>query len=128
MRAHEILFGQLVDAGSDALGEPSRVDEDDRRAMVAYELEQAWVDRRPDAVRRLPGVVVRLQLRHVLDGDLDPHLHGLEPARVDDGDVAPGAAKELRDLFQRPLSRGQADALRLNLGQRRQALEAEGEV
>src|SRR5207245_11028878 len=113
VRAHEVLLGQLVDARGDSLGEPTRVDEDDSRAMVANQRKEPRVDRRPDAVRALARVVVRLQLGHVLDGDLDLHLHRLEPAGVDDGDVAIGAAEELRDLSARALRRREPDALRL---------------
>src|SRR4030081_2578205 len=48
--AHELLTGELVDAGGDALGEPARVDEDDGGAMLLDELQQAGIDRGPDAV------------------------------------------------------------------------------
>ena len=40
--------GQLVEAQREALGAAAVVDEDDRRAVLADELEQLGVDRRPD--------------------------------------------------------------------------------
>ena len=50
VRSHELFAGELVDARRQALGEASRVDEDDRRAMRLDQLEQARIDRGPDAV------------------------------------------------------------------------------
>src|SRR6266851_2594956 len=105
-----------------------RVDEHDRGAMVADELEEARVDRRPDAVRRLAGIVVGLQLRHVLDRDLDLDLHRLQAAGVDDGHVAAGPAEEFRHLFQRALGGGQSDSLRFDFRQRGQSLEAQRQM
>jgi hypothetical protein len=96
--------------------------------MRADQLEQTGIDRRPDAVCRLPRIVIELQLRHVLDRDLDLHLHRLETARVDDGHVARSAAEELGHLLERSLCCGEADSLRLDLGQCRQSLETQREV
>jgi len=44
--------GQLVDGGGQPLCQPAGVDEDDGRAVLADQLEDAWVDRRPDAPSR----------------------------------------------------------------------------
>src|SRR5262249_2555422 len=52
VRTGELFLGQLVDAKREALGEPPVVDEDDRRAVRAYELEDRRVDRRPDRPAR----------------------------------------------------------------------------
>jgi hypothetical protein len=71
-----------------------------------------------DAVRALSGVVIRLELGHVLDRNLNRHLHRLQAARIDDGDVPAGTTKELRDLLERTLRGGETDALGLDLRQR----------
>src|SRR5216683_7048585 len=128
MSADQVLLGELIDAGGDPLGQAPRVDEDDGRAMLAYELQEPWIDRWPDAVRRLAGIVVGLELGHVLDRDLDLHLHRLQPAGVDDGHLAARSAEELRDLLQRALGRREADPLRIHFGQSGQPLEAQGQV
>ena len=98
------------------------------------------MDRRPDAApralrrpadhgcRSAPGLDAALQLGHVLDRDLDRDLHRLAVPGVDDRDLAAGAAEEPGDLLERPLRRREPDPLRLLGGQRRQPLEAEGEV
>jgi hypothetical protein len=46
--AGQLLFGELVQAERETLGEPAVVDEDDRRAVLADELEDRGVDRGPD--------------------------------------------------------------------------------
>src|SRR5207247_11350128 len=110
VRAHELFVGQLVDPRRNALGEPPRVDENDRRAVLPYQLEQAWIDRRPDAVLPLGAVLVLCrEAGHVLDRDLDRHLHRLQPPGVDDGHLAVRAAQKLRPLFKRAL-RGRQSA------------------
>ena len=40
MRARDLLLGQLVQPQREPLGEPAVVHEDDRRAVLAHELEQ----------------------------------------------------------------------------------------
>ncbi len=128
MRAHQLLSGQLIDAGCDPLGQPAGVDEHDGRAMLPYELEQTWIDRRPDAVGRLAALILDVEAGHVLDRDLDTDLHRLQPAGVDERDLAVGPSEEPADLFKRALSRGQADALRLDLGDGAKTLEAERQM
>ena len=94
MRAHQRLAGQLVERAGQPLGQPPAVDEDQRRAMRADQLEQPRVDRRPD---RRPRVAHRRparsgsssglgQLRHVLDRHLDRERERLPLAGVDDRD------------------------------------------
>ncbi len=60
MRAHELgvsrLPGQLGQRLRDALREPPRVDEDDRRAMREHQLEQLRVDRGPHAAAALAAL------------------------------------------------------------------------
>ena len=51
----QLLAGQLVEPLGEALGEAAAVDEDDRAACAPDELEDARVDRRPDAVRGRRG-------------------------------------------------------------------------
>ncbi len=48
MGARELLLRKLVQPQREPLGEPAVVDEDDRRAVLAHELEDGGVDRRPD--------------------------------------------------------------------------------
>ena len=87
--------GELVEAGGQALGQAAGVDEDERRAVRADQLEQAGVHRRPDASggpgRRRPGrsagsSMTSPRRAHVLDGDDDLDLERLADAGVDDGD------------------------------------------
>ena len=49
-----VRLGELVDAERKPFGEPPVVDEDDRRAVGADEVEQRGVDRGPDRARRSP--------------------------------------------------------------------------
>ena len=56
VRADERLAGQLVQRAGEPLGQPAAVDEDQRRAVRANQLEQPRVDRRPD---RRPRVADR---------------------------------------------------------------------
>ena len=55
-----LLVGQLVEALRQALGGAAVVDEDDRRGVLADELEQLRVDRGPDRARPGSGVERRL--------------------------------------------------------------------
>ena len=127
--ADELLFRQVVDPRRDALGQPARVDENDRRPMLADELQQARIDRRPDAVLALGAVLVLVcEPRHVLDRHLDPDFHCLQPAGIDDRDLPVGAAEESPHLLEGSLCRRQADALGLDLRQLAKPLQAEREV
>ena len=126
MRPRELALTELVEAQRQPLREPAVVDEDDRRAMRLDELEQRRVDRRPDRTARDLDAgchldTVRkhrhrqrrraLQLAHVLDRDDHLEIELLARAGVDERDLASGAGDEATDLRQRPLRRGQADAL-----------------
>ena len=96
VRAGELFARELVDAEREPLREPPVVDEDDRRAVRADELEDRRVDRRPDRAARLLDADAHLdpvrerghgeprrrrQLAHVLDGDDDLEVELLAHAR-----------------------------------------------
>ena len=143
VRARELLLGELVDPEREPLGEPPVVDEDDRRAVRADELEDRRVDRRPDRAarpldadahldavreRRHGELGGRAELAHVLDGDDDLEVELLADARVDELDLAAGAGHEPADLLQRTLRRREADALERRLDEPLEPLEREREV
>ena len=131
MRSDQVFAGQLVDSGGQALGQPPGVDEDDGRAVLSDQLENARVDRRPDAAPRplllradhrgRPAVHFRssLEVGHVIDRDLDRDLQLLHAAGVDDAYLSIRPAQEMRRFTQRALGRGQANPLRLGLRQGR---------
>ena len=115
VRADQRLAGQLVQRAGQPLGQPPAVDEDQRRAVRADELEQPRVDRRPDRRPRvahdagplgISAFGARSQLRHVLDRHFDGQLQRLLLAGVDDRDrpVADGAlgGELVLDLGRRP--------------------------
>ena len=132
------LRRQLIEARGQPLRHPPRVDEDDGRAMLADQLQEPWMNGRPDAPPRhsrlslrdhgcaLPGA--SLEVGHVLHRHLDRYLQRLSHAGVDDLHVPAHAAKEARHHLEGTLGRGQADALRLGFGQSPQPLEAQGQV
>ena len=145
----DLLAGELVQRGGEALGEAAAVDEDHRRAVRADELDEARVDRRPDgaaASARGRGVARAAisssgspSAAMSLDGHLDPQLPAPSslPAStmVDRGAAARrspiAAAEEARDLVERALRRREADALerrRAARAERLEALEREEEV
>ena len=86
------LAGELVDRAGKPLGQPPAVDEDQRRAVRANELDEPRMDRRPDRRRRSPsaGPLATLddlaEPRHVLDRHLDRELDRPPHAGVDDRD------------------------------------------
>ncbi len=144
VRTHEVLAGELVQAGGQTLGQPPRVREHDRGTVLADQFEEPRVDRRPDRVPRLLAVrgVVSIANRcacvqrdppaHVLDGDDDLKLHGLAMPGVHDRDrpfdAVDRAAQEPGDLLERPLRGGQADPLGRLFAELLQPLEREREV
>ena len=94
--SRELLAGELVETGREALGQAAGVDEHDRRTVRPDQLEHLGVDRRPDRRlrRRGPGVAgpsiagircgvseIARQVRHVLDRHDDLDLHRLADAR-----------------------------------------------
>ncbi len=129
MREDQLLARQLVDPRGYAFRQAARVDEHDRRPVLADQFQETRVNGRPDAVEALGAVLVLGgESRHVLHRDLNRDLHGLQPPCIDYRHFAVGAPEEAPDLVQWTLSRRKADALRLDLGQRAEALEAERQV
>ncbi len=143
LRLLVLLGRQLVEAQRQPLGAAPVVDEDDRRAVLADELEQLRVHRRPDrlarglapADRRLQRIGRRrlLGLDHRLDRHLDLEVQRLAHAGVDDPARPLRADHEAADLLQRVLRRAQPDPLRvaaavLGGDQRAQPLQRQREV
>ena len=141
----QLFSGQLVELVGQPFGQPPRVAEHDRGVVLADQLQDLGVDRRPDAVTglrasgRAGGTVAgRQQLvepGHLLDGDADAELQGLARAGIHDLDVArlpcparPDAAQETGDRLDRPLRGRETDLLRGSESQLLQPLQAEGEV
>ncbi len=93
---HEVLAGQLVEPLGEPLREPPAVHEDEGAAVLADEVEDPGVHRRPDADAHLAAGdgAARLLLErqrlaepaHVLDGDHDSEVELLLRAGVDDRD------------------------------------------
>ena len=106
MRTRDLFLGQLVQAQREPLGEPPVVDEDDRRAVLAHELEERGIDRRPDRVDAGLGTGGR-ELAHVLDRHDDLQVELLRDTRVDELDRS-RTGDEAPDLLERPLRRRQA--------------------
>ncbi len=100
MGADQFLAGQLIDGCGQPFGQTAGVDEDDCRAVLSDQLEDARMDRRPDAPawslllspdhRCRPAIRLSppLEVRHVVNRDLDRDLHRLDASGVDDGDLA----------------------------------------
>ncbi len=148
-----VLAGQLVQADGQALGGAAGVHEDDRRAVLADQLEQLRVDGRPDraaggclfcarsnanqvaaarggalaAVRGVGDVMVA-GLAHVVDRHADLQIQLLAHAGVDHPAVSPGADEEAPDLLERALRGREPDSLDGVLGQVLEALERERQV
>ena len=90
--ARDVGVGQLVEAQREALGAAAVVDEDDRRAVLAHELQDLRVHRRPDRLARGlrpagQGIQLgrgrRVGLDHRLDRHLDLQVQRLAHAGVD---------------------------------------------
>ena len=129
-----LLVGQLVEPARQTLGQPAGVGEDDGRAVLEDQFEQARMHGGPDAAPHRPGrrgaarqVTTGLvddlaECPHVVHGNDDLNVEGLADAGVDDRH-RPGAdhvararidhvaAEEVCDLAERPLCGGQPDAL-----------------
>ena len=120
----------LVEPGGQPLGQPTRVGEDDGRAVLVDQVGDALLDVGPDGVAalRVAGLLVVLIRRgHVLDRDDDLEVPALLGARRDDVDGG-GAAEEAGDLLERADRGRQADPLRRPVEQRVEPLERDGEV
>ena len=135
--AGDLLTRHLVEAERQALGAAAGIDEEDRRAVGAHELEELGVDRRPDRAARGLGAAEEgvevgrgggVGLDHRLDGDVDAQVEGLAHAGVDDLARPPRADHEARDLLERALRGAQPDALDVASGLGGQPLEGEGQV
>ena len=142
--AFGVRLGQLVDPEREPLGEPPVVDEDDRRAVGADELEQGGVDRRPDRadvrlVARSPSPprparpaatagCDAFQLAHVLDRDHDLEIELLALSGVDERDLAARAGDEAPDLVERPLRGREPDPLERPLDDPLESLERDREM
>ena len=128
VRARNLLLRQLVQPQRQPLGEAAVVDEDDRRAVRADELDERRVDRRPDRAR-LPALLATLaaRLAHVLDRDDDLEVELLRDACVDELD-RPAARDEAADLLERTLRRREPDSLRRLRRERLEPLDREREM
>src|SRR5581483_1381154 len=130
VRARNFLLGELVQTQREPFGESTVVHEDDRRAVLAHELEQRRIDRRPDRLAadlepgrdpRVRGLVLALvergrrpELAHVLHGNDDLEVERFRDAGVDELDRAT-AGYEAADLLEGTLRRRQRDALERRL-------------
>ena len=105
MREHRVLAKPLAQMMRDALGQPPRVHEDERRPVLLNQGGDAVVDLLPHLVRRDRPELV---LRH-----LNRQIHRAAMAVVDDVDLRllVGCEKP-RDDLDRPDRRREADALR----------------
>ena len=132
VRERDLLARRLVERGREPLREAAAVDEDHRRARGADALDEPHVELRPDRSRILfrDPLVDRL-LETIGKGRRHLHRDGerLLCRGIDDGDgtrrkytLLPWrrreAAEKARDLLERALRRGQADALERALGRR----------
>ena len=141
MRPHEVLVRELVQPRRQPFGAPPVVDEHDRGAVRADQIEQHRVDGRPD--RGVIGLIGELRVRcldrpdaeigHVVDGNDDLQGERLAAARVDHGDVTQTvrrfeAAEESRDLLQRTLRGGQPDPLGRVVHQRLEPLQRQHQM
>ena len=115
--ADQLFTRHLVEPCGQPLGQPSRVDKNDGRSVLADQLQDPRMDRWPDAPAgalvqgadhgcgAAEGVGASLQVGHVLDWHLDRDLHRLDPARIDDFHLTPGSTQKQCSLGQRPLRR-----------------------
>ena len=125
MRSRDLFLRELVQPEREPLGEPAVVDEDDRRAMRAHELEQGRIDRRPDRADTPLGTRRRGCSRPPRAGSRSARPPGsrmsstgttiwrsssFARAGVDDPDRAI-ARHEAADLLDRALRGGEADPL-----------------
>ena len=133
---------QLVSRSASRSARAAVVDEDDRRAVLADQLEQLGVDRRPDRAAASPRCRRRRGSSRSASVGLRPARPSTRPARGSSGraacarrrrrsvHVAPRADQEAADLLERVLRRRQADALERPplLGERLEPLERQREV
>ena len=108
MRARDLFLRELVQPQREPLGEPAVVDEDDRRAVLAHELEQRRIDRRPDRVdarlARRPSAARRPSSRMSSTGTTTCRSSCFAtPAST--SSIGRAAGDEAADLLERPLRR-----------------------
>ena len=141
-RRDGLVVGQFVQALGDSFGCAAVVDEDEGRGVLAHQLEDLRVDRRPDRalVHRTIEVgvdLVRLLERsprvgHVLHRDVDLQVELLADAGVDHLALPLRADEELRDPLERALRGREPDPLRVGVLIRAdevgEALERQDEV
>jgi len=87
----------------DPFGQPSGVDEDERRSVLAHKGRQPVINVRPQGIGRHAAQFV---LRH-----FHGNVHCPPVSDVDHGRHGPISDEEPGDRFDRPLGRGQSDAL-----------------
>ena len=104
----------------DPLGEPARIDEDQRRAMLFDQLGEPVVDLAPDFLRHH-----RLERRI---GHLERDVALARVAVIDDRAFAPRADQILADLLDRLLRRRKPDAHERLTRERIEPLEREREM
>ena len=118
-------FGELVQTLRQTLGQATAVDEDQRRAVGADQLQQARIDRRPDRVARFGALVGRpapsrpSAAQPPLEAGLAMSSTGTTTCRSSALRLPTStsvtwrsdAAQKTADLVQRALRRRQADAL-----------------
>src|SRR5262249_4729316 len=138
--ASQLFACELVDAQRQPLRQPPVVDEHDRRAVRADELEDRGVDRRPDRAARALDADTPLdaagerrhgqrgggmELAHVLDGHDDLEVELLTNTCVDELDLPSRARDETTDLLQRTLSCRETHTLEGRVDEALEALERE---
>ena len=116
-RLREVSFRvQLVQPPSEALGQAPGVDEDDGRPVLKDQVDDAFLNVRPDrslrsgARLRAVDLGCRAELAHIVDRDHDPQVESLRRPRGDDRHGC-DAAQEPRHLLARSNGSRQADAL-----------------
>src|SRR5262249_27526130 len=119
--ARDVLRAEpRAEARRDALGHLARVDEYQRRPVLANELADALVDLVPLLVRTDRGKERR--------GDLDSEIQLAQVPGIDERALASGADEEVADVFQRFLGRGESDALKGRADERLQPFERQRQV
>ena len=136
VRAGQLLAGHLVQAQGHPLGAAAVVDEHDRRLVLADELEQLGIDRRPDRAPRGLAAGQRIEVRgrrrigldHRLDRHVDLQVELLAHAGVDDAALPLRPDHEPADLLERVLGRRQPDALHVGAGGGGEPLQRQRQV
>src|SRR5207249_2798029 len=95
VRTDQFLTREPVDRRGQPFGEPPRVDEDDGRAVLANQFQDAGMDRRPDTAARSlliganhggrPAINLgaTFQIGYVVHRNFDSDLHRLDTTGID---------------------------------------------